>query len=139
MSERTDDPKVTALRSDIAQTRAELGATVEALTQRVDVKARAKEKVDEAKQKARESAQHAAASGRELARELRSDPGVPARRAAVRMRTSVRQHPKEWVAAMAGLLAFAALVVRKRRRAAARRLTPESLRADWRKQWRGAE
>jgi hypothetical protein len=140
------DAKVEALRSEIQQTRAELGETVEQLAQRVDVKARAKEKVDEAKaraaaaaaearEKAREKAQHLADSGRELAQELRTEPAVPARRAAIRMRTSVRERPKQWAVAVAALLAFTALVVGKRRRAAARRLTPEKLRSDWRKQW----
>ena len=149
MSEEiSGDAKVAALRSEIEQTRAELGETVELLVQRVDVKARAKEKVDEAKArataaaaeakaKARETAQHVAESGRELALELRTDPAVPAQRAAVRLRTSVRNRPKQWATVAAALLAFAALVVRKRRRAAARRLTPESLRSDWRKQWEG--
>jgi hypothetical protein len=145
-----NDPKVAALRSEIEQTRAELGETVELLAQKADVKARAKEKVDEtkaraaaaaaeAKDKARAKAVHAAESGRELAQELRTDPAVPARRAVVRMRTSVRERPKQWAAVAAALLAFAALVARKRRRAAARRVTPESLRADWRKQWKAGE
>jgi ElaB/YqjD/DUF883 family membrane-anchored ribosome-binding protein len=147
MSEETPgDAKVAALRSEIEQTRAELGETVELLAQKADVKARAKEKVDEtkaraaaaaaeAKEKARVKAQHVAESSRELAQELRTDPAVPARRAMVQVRTSVREKPKQWAAVAAALVAFAALVVRKRRRRAARRIRPEALRPDWRKQW----
>jgi hypothetical protein len=117
MSE-TDDAKVAALRTEIEQTRAELGETVEMLTQRVDVKARAKEKVDDAKERARQSAQNVAESGRELVREVRTDPAVPARRMVERLRASVQQHPKEWATAVAALLAFAALVTRVRLRRA---------------------
>lgn len=147
MTESTSgDAKVAALRSEIEQTRAELGETVELLAQKADVKARAKEKVDETKaraaaaatevkEKAREKAQHVAESGRELAQELRTQPAVPARRAATRVRTSVQERPKQWAVAAAALLAFATLVVAKRRRAAAKRVTPESLRADWRRRW----
>jgi ElaB/YqjD/DUF883 family membrane-anchored ribosome-binding protein len=141
-----NDPKVAALRSEIEQTRAELGETVELLAQKADVKARAKDKVDEtkaravaaaveAKEKTREKAQHVAESGRELAQELRTHPAVPARRAVDRVRTSVRERPKQWAAVAAALLAFATLVVSKRRRAAAKRVNPKSLRDDWRKQW----
>jgi len=147
MSEEiSGDAKVAALRTDIERTRAELGETVEQLAQKADVKARAKEKVDEtkaraagaaveAKEKTRQKAQQVAESSRELAQELRTDPAVPARRAAVRVRTSVREKPKQWVAVAAALVAFAALVVRKRRRRAARRIRAEDLRSDWRRQW----
>jgi hypothetical protein len=140
------DAKVAALRSDIEQTRTELGETVELLAAKADVKARAKDKVDEtkaraataaveAKDKAREKAQQVADSSLELAQELRTDPAVPARRAVVRVRTSVRDKPKQWAAVAAALVAFAALVVRNRRRRAARRIRPEDLRSDWRRQW----
>jgi len=140
------DAKVAALRSEIEQTRAELGDTVELLAQKADVKARDKDKVDEtkaravaaadeAKDKAVAKTQEVAQSGRELAQELRTDPAVPARRAAVRVRTSVREKPKQWVAVAAALVAFAALVVTRRRRRAARRIRPEALRSDWRRQW----
>jgi hypothetical protein len=147
MSDATSgDAKVAALRSEIEQTRADLGETVELLAQKADVKARAKEKVDEtkaraaaaaveAKEKTRVKAQHVAASGRELAQEIRTDPAVPARRAVTRVRTSVQQRPKQWAAVAAALLAFATLVVTKRRRAAAKRVNPQSLRDDWRKRW----
>jgi hypothetical protein len=148
MSDATPgEAKVAALRSEIEQTRAELGETVELLTQKADVKARAKEKVDEtkaraaaavveAKDKTREKAQDVAESGRALAKEIRTDPAVPARRAVTRVRTSVQERPKQWATVAAALLAFATLVVLKRRRAAAKRVSPQSLRDDWRTQWK---
>lgn len=140
------DAKVAALRSEIEQTRAELGETVELLAQKADVKARAKDKVDEtkaraaaaaveAKDKASEKAQQVVESGRDLAQEIRTDPAEPARRAVVRVSTSVRDKPKQWAAVAAALVAFAALVVRNRRRRAARRIHPQALRSDWRRQW----
>lgn len=143
----SDDAKVAALRSEIEQTRADLGETVEALAAKADVKARAQEKVAdvkaraaeaaaEAKDKAREKAQHVADSGKVLVHDLREDPAVTTKRAADRVRTSVQQKPKQWAVAAAALLAFAALVVRKRRRAAAKRMTPQRLRDDWRREWK---
>jgi ElaB/YqjD/DUF883 family membrane-anchored ribosome-binding protein len=121
----TSEDEVAALRDDIARTRAELGETVEALAAKADVKARAHEKVEEtkarvatmaaeAKEKAREKAEHAAETGRELVQELRTEPAVPARRAVYRVRTSVQEHPRQWAAAGAALVAFVLLVARRR-------------------------
>ena len=151
MTESTSgEAKVAALRSEIEQTRAELGETVEELAARADVKARAKEKVEDTKartkekvaetvDKAKTQAVATAAEVKEKAvatvQEIKENPAVPARRAATRMRTSVQQHPKQWAVVAAALLAFAALVVGKRRWDAARRVTPQSLRDDWRKRW----
>jgi MYXO-CTERM domain-containing protein len=42
------------IQADIEQTRAELGETVEALSAKLDVKERAKEKVDETKERAKD-------------------------------------------------------------------------------------
>lgn len=137
MTESTSgDAKVAALRSEIEQTRTELGETVEELAARADVKARAKEKVEDTKTRAVAVAAEAKEKAVGTAQEIAENPAVPARRAATRMRTSVREHPKQWAVVAAALLAFAALVVGKRRRAAARRVTPESLRDDWRTQWK---
>jgi hypothetical protein len=141
------DAKVAALRSDIQETRAQLGETVEALAAKADVKARASdaladakvraaEAVSEAKDKTRAKARHVAESGKGLATELRTEPAVPARRAVSRVRTSVRERPRQWVVAAAAFVAFAALIARKRRAAAAKRVTPQSLRDDWRRQWK---
>jgi ElaB/YqjD/DUF883 family membrane-anchored ribosome-binding protein len=44
------------IQADIEQTRSELGETVEALSAKMDVKARAKEKVDETKERAKDKA-----------------------------------------------------------------------------------
>lgn len=48
----SDDANVAALRSEIEQTRAELGETVEALAAKTDVKTRARERADELKRTA---------------------------------------------------------------------------------------
>ncbi len=111
----SDDPEVTALRQEIAQTRAELGETVEALAARADVKARAQEKVDEAKERMRVKAQEVRKSAEELVREVRTQPAVPARRVAYGLRDSVLAHPREWAVAAATLVAFTLLVIRRRR------------------------
>jgi Protein of unknown function (DUF3618) len=58
------------LRRDIERTRAELGATVEALSHKADVKAQARAKAEQAKVQAREKA--------ELARsQAQQNPAVP--------------------------------------------------------------
>lgn len=49
-------PDVQALREDIAQTRADLGETVQALAAKADVKARAKDQVEQTKQKVKAQA-----------------------------------------------------------------------------------
>jgi uncharacterized protein YjbJ (UPF0337 family) len=46
-------PDLVALRAEIAQTRADLGETVQALAAKVDVKARAREQVEQTKAKVR--------------------------------------------------------------------------------------
>jgi hypothetical protein len=60
MNEIPTDPSV--LRAEIAQTRAELGDTVEALAAKIDVKARMEDAARDAKQRVREVA--GAANGR---------------------------------------------------------------------------
>jgi hypothetical protein len=54
--------EITRLREDILHTRAELGATIEALAARADVRARARETAEQAKVRVRQSAQDAARS-----------------------------------------------------------------------------
>jgi hypothetical protein len=56
------------LRRDIERTRAELGATVEALSQKADVKAQAREKTEQVKTQAREKVEHARESVQAQAR-----------------------------------------------------------------------
>ena len=48
------DAGIKDIEADIEQTRTELGETVEALTAKMDVKARAHDKVDETKERAKE-------------------------------------------------------------------------------------
>ena len=54
--QRTPEEEKAALQDEIERTRAELGATVEALTQKADVKAQAREKVEHAKSQAQTKA-----------------------------------------------------------------------------------
>jgi len=121
----SDDAKAAALRTEIAQTREELGETVEALAAKADVKARAKEKVDDvkaraqdqveqAKEAARDKAERLVSSTGELVQELRTQPAVPARRAAFGVRDSVRDNPQRWVAVAAVALVVVYLVRRRR-------------------------
>lgn len=57
--EPSGDPKIDEVRADIAATRAELQDTVDALTDKLDVKKQAGKKVDEVKAKAPEPVQQA--------------------------------------------------------------------------------
>jgi alpha-beta hydrolase superfamily lysophospholipase len=69
------------LRRDIARTRAELGATVEALSHKADLKAQARAKAEQAKAQARERAELVKVQAREKAELARSraqeNPAVP--------------------------------------------------------------
>jgi hypothetical protein len=69
------------LRRDIERTRAELGATVEALSHKTDVKAQAREKAELAKAQAREKAELAKTQARgkaELAKsQAQEKPAIP--------------------------------------------------------------
>jgi Protein of unknown function (DUF3618) len=78
------------LRREIERTRAELGATVEALSHKADVKAQAREKAELAKAQAREKAELAKSQAREK-------PAVP-------------------IAAGIGVALVALLLIRRRRR-----------------------
>lgn len=77
--------EITRLREHILQTRAELGATVEALAARADVRARVRETAEEAKTRVRQSAQEAVRS------------------------------PVPWMVLLTAVAAVAAVVVLKRR------------------------
>jgi hypothetical protein len=69
------------LRREIARTRAELGATVEALSHKADLKAQARAKAEQAKARARERAEIVKVQAREKAELARSraqeNPAVP--------------------------------------------------------------
>jgi ElaB/YqjD/DUF883 family membrane-anchored ribosome-binding protein len=100
-------PDLVALREDIRQTRADLGATVQALAARADVKARAREQVQETKQRVLTRAAEMTGRVRE------SSPRELARQAGSR----VRANPVPTVLLFAGLAAAAGiiLIVRGRR------------------------
>jgi hypothetical protein len=115
---------VTELRQEIAQTRADLGETVEALAAKADVKARAQEAVAEVKTRAYETvdeamgrlvegAQQAKASAVQVGRELRAHPTQQVQSAVARLRRSVLDHPAPWAVA-AGLLVLVAFVSPRR-------------------------
>jgi hypothetical protein len=78
------------LRREIERTRAELGATVEALSHKTDVKAQAREKAEQAKTQAREKAELAKSQAQEK-------PAIP-------------------LAAGIGVAIVALLLIRKKRR-----------------------
>ncbi len=78
------------LRRDIERTRAELGATVEALSHKTDVKAQARARAEQAKVQAREKAELAK-------RQAQEKPAIP-------------------IAAGIGVAIMALLVIRRRRR-----------------------
>jgi hypothetical protein len=82
------------LRSDIAETRADLGETVEALAAKTDVKERAKETVRETAAAARESGQQAVD----------------------RVEDSVRRRPTSWALVVAGVIAAVTVITVLRRR-----------------------
>ena len=112
------DPE--ALRQEIARTRAGLGATVEALAAKADVKGRAQEAVHSsvtaAKLRMREGVGQVAVNAAYAGRELRTHPRQSLEHTLRRMRRSVRERPAPWVVA-SGLLILAALIgYRKGRR-----------------------
>jgi ElaB/YqjD/DUF883 family membrane-anchored ribosome-binding protein len=115
MTKPTPEQEVIALRYEIERTRAELGETVELLAAKADVKARAQEAMDEVKGRARAKAAEASKRAEELMQEVRSDPGGAAQRALDALGRSVREHPTGWMVGVGVLLAFLALVDRRRR------------------------
>jgi ElaB/YqjD/DUF883 family membrane-anchored ribosome-binding protein len=89
------------LRRDIERTRAELGATVEALSHKTDVKAQAREKAEQAKLQAREKAEQAKTQAREKAELARSQ---------------AQEKPAIHLAAGIGVAIVALFLIRRRRR-----------------------
>jgi ABC-type transporter Mla subunit MlaD len=129
-------PDVAALRAEIAQTRADLGETVQALAAKADVKARAREQVEQTKQKVKAQAAEATQKAREAAvvasdkvRMVASQAGDKARGTATQVRESgaldrahdareqVRRNPVPLAAVLAASVAVIAviLIVRGRR------------------------
>jgi ElaB/YqjD/DUF883 family membrane-anchored ribosome-binding protein len=89
------------LRRDIERTRAELGATVEALSHKADVKAQARARAEQAKVQARAKADQVGSQAREKA-EL--------------ARTRAQQNPSVPLAAGIGVAIVALWLIRRRRR-----------------------
>ncbi len=90
-----EEAAMSDLRSDIAETRSNLGETVEALAAKADVKERAKDTVRETAAAARESGQQAVD----------------------RVEDSVRRRPASWGLVLAGVIAaVTAISVLSRRR-----------------------
>jgi ElaB/YqjD/DUF883 family membrane-anchored ribosome-binding protein len=89
------------LRRDIARTRAELGATVEALSHKADLKAQARARAEQAKAQARERA--------ELVK-------VQAREKAELARTRAQENPAVPLAAGIGVAIVALWAIRRRKR-----------------------
>jgi cobalamin biosynthesis Mg chelatase CobN len=129
-------PDVDALREEIAQTRADLGETVQALAAKADVKARAKEQVEQTKQKvkaqaadATNKAKEAAATATDKVRSVAAQASDKAKGTAVQVRESgalekaqgakdqVRSNPVPLAAVLGGVVALVAviLIVRRRR------------------------
>lgn len=121
-------PDVDALRTEIAQTRADLGETVQALAAKADVKARAKEQVEHTKQKVRTQAAEATQKARDVALTASERVRTAAAQArgtaaaateqAPAVRERVRRDPMPLTVVLAGVAALVGviLVVRGRRR-----------------------
>jgi ElaB/YqjD/DUF883 family membrane-anchored ribosome-binding protein len=91
---------LTELRHEIEQTRADLGATVEALAAKADVKARAHEAVEDVKIRAHEAV---------------ADVKARAGSSMGRLARSVREHPAPWVVGTALILLAAAIAPQRQR------------------------
>jgi hypothetical protein len=104
-----------ALRAEIARTRDELGATVEALAAKADVKARAHESVEHAKVRVREGVAQAKVTAVYAGRELRADPVGQLKVATDKARRSITTNPSPWAVA-AAFIALAVFVGYRRRR-----------------------
>ncbi|SDT79430.1 DUF3618 domain-containing protein [Actinoplanes derwentensis] len=111
-------PDLAELRAEIRQTRAELGATVQALAGRADVKARAREQVEETKQRAlvhvEETKQRVLTRAAEMTGRVRE---TPPRELAHEAGVRVRANPLPLMLTVAGIAALAGiiLIVRGRR------------------------
>lgn len=106
------DPE--ALRTEIRQTRADLGQSVQALAARADVKARLKEQTAQKRQHLREQAGQQRARAQEAATRTMG----AARNSARQAGGNVRRHPVPVTAAAAGVAAVVVifLAIRGRRR-----------------------
>lgn len=103
------------IRAEIAETRAQLGDTVEALAAKTDVKARAKEAAEGAKARLGGTVSTGARVVHARAHQLAEKANSPqVRRAVERVRVQVRRRPVPF-AVGAGALVLALLAMRRRR------------------------
>ena len=116
------DAPVEELRDDIAQTRQELGETVEALAAKTDVKRRAKGAAQQAVASARERGRQAAVVARERGQKAAVAVRERGQAASAQLGESARHRPAVWVTMTTGLVAAVAASVgivawqRRRRR-----------------------
>jgi hypothetical protein len=103
-----------AIRADIARTRADLGQTVEALAGRVDVKARARETLDEVKARGALAVDEARIRTKAWGYQLRTRPVATTRAVGSRVGASMRTNPRPWAITAGLIVAFVALVARRK-------------------------
>jgi ElaB/YqjD/DUF883 family membrane-anchored ribosome-binding protein len=101
------------IRTDIERTRGDLGDTVEALSAKTDVEARASEAVDEAKARASEAVDEAKARASEAASEAKARTADKARQVA----DTARRRPVPFAAVLAaiGTAVATGMLIRRRR------------------------
>jgi F0F1-type ATP synthase membrane subunit b/b' len=115
-------PDLDALRAEIKQTRAELGETVQALTAKADVKARAKESVEQTKLKVKAQVAEATGKATDALRSATHTATERVRGAATETAPEaveqVRRNPTPIAAVLIGVVAAVGiiLIVRGRRR-----------------------
>lgn len=116
MTEHTPGPAddAEAVRADIIAARAELSATVDALTDKVDVKARANDKIAEVKQKAAETVTRAKHSAPEPVQQALDRAGAKAAPLAHQVSEKAAPHRSKIIAGAA--VALLALIVFRRSR-----------------------
>ena len=106
--------EVDELREQIAETRAELGETVEALAAKADVKAQVKEKVAEGKEQLKEKQELVTAKVAEVRESVTAATPDQAREVATTLQARVKAQPAPVIAACGLLLGF--LLWRRRSR-----------------------
>jgi uncharacterized protein YjbJ (UPF0337 family) len=112
-----DQPSAEEIRTGIEQTRAELADTVDALTDKLNVKARAGDKVGEAKAKVSGAAAQAKAKAPEPVQHALETVGAKARPVAHQATEQMRPYRKEILVGVCASAATLLLILRRRRNA----------------------
>ena len=115
MSE-SDPASVDEIRTDIEQTRAELAKTVDALSDRVNVKARAGDKVGEAKAKVSGAAAQAKAKAPEPVQRALDTVGAKAGPIAHQAAERIRPYRKQILVGVGASTAALLLILRRKRK-----------------------